>query len=278
VSAGTLYVVATPIGNLSDVSPRAAATLGKVAVVAAEDTRRTRALLSHLDIHGKRLVKLDAHAGERAIGRVIDALAAGTDVALVTDAGTPGVSDPGAALVRSAAEAGMAVVAIAGPSAVTAAAAVSGLVEGGFWFIGFLPRKGEKRRRLLARIAETPEPVILFEAPTRLGATLQDLARAEPERAAAICRELTKVHEQIVRGTLADLAGGGHETRGEITLVLGPGAAETPRATPEDVEQMVRQRLEAGASPRDVATEVSEMTGQSRRDVYARALRMQREG
>lgn len=271
MTRGRLFIVATPIGNLEDLSPRAAAILGTVPIIAAEDTRRTRALLSHLGVRGKRLVKIDAHASDRAIAQLIAELEQGADVALATDAGTPGVSDPGAALVRAAAQAGVEVIGIAGPSAVTTAAAVSGLVEGPFFFLGFLPRKGDKRRRALDRIRTSEEPVILFESPQRIARTLSDLATLDPTRPAALCRELTKMYEETRRGTVAELAAQLPSVRGEITLVLGPAEA---RATPpgDDVDALIGARLDAGGSAKDVATEVAEMTGQRRRAVYARVL------
>jgi 16S rRNA (cytidine1402-2'-O)-methyltransferase len=275
--SGALFVVATPIGNLGDLGQRTAQTLSQVDVVAAEDTRRTRALLSHLGIQGKRLVKVDAHAASRVIEKVVEDLLAGRNVAVVTDAGTPSVSDPGARLVRAAAEKGVAVVGIPGPSAVTTAAAVSGLVEGAFWFVGFLPRKGEKRRRLLARIAGFGDPIVLFEAPGRARTTLNDLATLDPTRCAVVCRELTKLHEQTLRGTLQDLAATvPDDLRGEVTIVLGRGAPLEPDAS-EDVDRLIRERMAAGASARDVASELSEVTGRSRRELYARVLDISRE-
>jgi 16S rRNA (cytidine1402-2'-O)-methyltransferase len=276
VPTGTLYVLGTPIGNLGDLSSRAAETLAGADIVAAEDTRRTRTLLTHLGIRGKRLVKMDAHAERRSVDSLVRELAMGRTVVLATDAGTPGVSDPGAAMVRAAASAGARIIGIPGPSAVTTAAAVSGLVEGSFWFVGFLPRKGEKRRRLLAKIAASEDPVILFEAPSRVASTLADLAPMDPTRAVVVCRELTKVHEEIVRGEMGAVAGSLGEVRGEVTMVLGPAATPTPEDGPEEVDRLISERLAAGTSAKDVATAVSEITGRSRREIYARVLELRK--
>jgi 16S rRNA (cytidine1402-2'-O)-methyltransferase len=273
--SGTLYVVATPIGNLGDVTRRAAETLAGADRIAAEDTRRTRALLTHLGVSGKPLVTLDANAPDRAVEDLVNRLAEGESVALVTDAGTPGVSDPGARLVRAAAARGVPVVAIPGASAVTAAVAVSGLVEGPFLFLAFLPRKGEKRRRAIRRIATSPEPVVLFEAPTRIRETLVDLAEAMPERTACIARELTKVHEEALRGSLLELSRQEITDRGEFTVVVA-GAGEIEEDDLEDLDTLVAARLAAGDPPRTVADEVAAISGKPRREIYARVLELRR--
>jgi 16S rRNA (cytidine1402-2'-O)-methyltransferase len=274
--SGTLYVVSTPIGNLGDLSRRAAETLAAVDRVAAEDTRRTRALLSHLGIERKLLTKLDANVPDRVLDDVVERLASGESVALVTDAGTPSVSDPGARLVRKAAARGVPVVAIPGPSAVTAAVAVSGLVDGPFTFLGFLPRRGEKRRAAVLRIARSEEPVVLFEAPGRIKDTLAELAGSMPDRPACIGRELTKVHEEVLRGTLGELAGKTLTERGEFTLVVA--AASEPELAGEDldVEALVERELATGAPSRDIAERVAELTGKPRREVYAAVLNARR--
>jgi len=268
----TLFVVGTPIGNLDDLTLRAAETLRHVPHVAAEDTRRTRALLSHLGVHGRALHTLDAHASDRVVAGVVARLVAGEDVALVTDAGMPAVSDPGARLVAAAAAAGVAVRVVPGPSALTAAVAVSGLVDGPFWFAGFLPRKGGKRRDVLERIARSSEPVVLFESPQRTAGALVDLAARQPARPAAVCRELTKVHETIERGALAELAAR-TEWRGEVVIVLGPGApAPAPACTDDaEVRVAVRRRLARGESVREVAAALAAETGRPRRELYALA-------
>jgi 16S rRNA (cytidine1402-2'-O)-methyltransferase len=270
---GTLYLVATPIGNLGDMTERALATLRRVAHLAAEDTRRTRGLLSHFGIGGKELHALDANASERAVARVVALLRDGSDVAFVTDAGTPGVSDPGRALVNAAAAAGVPISALPGASAVTTAVALSGLVAGPFLFLGFLPRQGSGRKELLERIARETLPVLLFEAPHRMQATLLELAAACPDRPAAICRELTKLHEEVLRGSLRELGAAEREWRGEIVIVLGE-SAPLPVAGSSDAELRERARglLAGGASVRAIADHLSEISGRARREVYALVL------
>lgn len=271
----TLFVVGTPIGNLDDLTARAAATLRAVEHVAAEDTRRTRALLSHLDIHGKQLHALDANAPPQRVAGLVERLEAGESVALVTDAGMPAVSDPGAALVRAAAARGVRVEVVPGPSALTAAVALSGLVEGPFLFLGFLPRSGGKRRAALERVAATTEPVVLFEAPNRTAATLADLAALEPGRVACVCRELTKIHEETVRGSLAILAEPAREWRGEVAIVVGPGTGRpAPRLDDAELDARITERLDAGASPRTVTDELLADSGLPRRELYARIQRL----
>jgi 16S rRNA (cytidine1402-2'-O)-methyltransferase len=271
--SGTLYLVATPIGNLADLTERAATTLRSVQHVAAEDTRRTRGLLSHLGITGKDLHTLDANASERAVAKIVTLLREGNAVAFVTDAGTPGVSDPGRALVNAAVAAGAPITSLPGASAVTTAVALSGLVAGPFVFLGFLPRQGSGRKELLERVARETWPVVLFEAPHRIHETLVDLAADCPERAAALCRELTKLHEEVLRGSLRELAAVEREWLGEIVLVLGEAAA-LPVAGSSDEELRISARalLEGGASVKAVAQHLSEISGRSRREVYALVL------
>ena len=270
---GTLYLVATPIGNLGDITERAVKILRQVSQIAAEDTRRTRGLLSHLGITGKELHALDANATERAVERVVALLREGKDVAFVTDAGTPGVSDPGRALLNAALAAGVSVTTLPGASALTAAVALSGLVAGPFLFLGFLPRQGSGRQELLERIRQETLPVVLFEAPHRIAATLTDLAQVSPTRNVAVCRELTKLYEEVLRGTLTELAATEREWLGEIVVVLGEGAKAAPLGS-SDSEIKVRavRLIEGGASVRAVADELAESTGRSRREVYALVL------
>src|SRR2546422_2991903 len=233
--AGTLYVVATPLGTLGDLSPRAAETLKRAAVVAAEDTRRTKTLLHHVGSPAD-LLSFHAHSPASAPRKILELLHAGSDVALVTDAGTPTVSDPGAGLVAEARARGIPVVTIPGPTAVAAALAVSGLGADRYVFLGFLPRKGGDRRRLLEVVAESEWTVVLFEAPNRVAGLLRDLAAAcGAGRRAAVARELTKVFEETRDGTLAELAGCHAEApaRGEVTgIVAGTGKNRTPVRTP----------------------------------------------
>jgi 16S rRNA (cytidine1402-2'-O)-methyltransferase len=265
-----LHLVATPIGNLGDITERAVVTLRAARHIAAEDTRRTRGLLSHLAITGKELHALDANASERAVERVVAMLRAGEDVAFVTDAGTPGVSDPGRALVLAAAAAGAPITALPGASALTAAVALSGLVGGPFCFLGFLPRQGSGRKALLERIAHDTLPVVLFEAPHRMQDTLRELAEHCPEREAAVCRELTKLHEEVLRGSLRELADAEREWLGEIVLVLGEAPERPPLGSSDhELTERARGLLEGGASVRAIADHLAEISGRSRREVYA---------
>lgn len=271
-ASGTLYVVGTPIGNLGDLSPRAAELLKSADLIAAEDTRRTRALLTHLGARGVAVERLDANARASDVERFVERLLGGARVALVTDAGMPSTSDPGAVLVRAAAERGIEIVTVPGPSAVSAAASVSGLVDGPFLFLGFLPRDGKKRERAIARIAASPEPVVLFEAPSRTAATLRELATAMPERRASVSRELTKLHEETVRSTLSELAER-DDWRGEVTIVIAAADASQPAATTVDeaeLEARIAERLRAGASVRSVVDELVVWSGRPRRELYAR--------
>jgi 16S rRNA (cytidine1402-2'-O)-methyltransferase len=196
----------------------------------------------------------------------------------VTDAGMPSVSDPGSALLRSAIRRGIHVEIVPGPSAVTAAVALSGLVDASFWFVGFLPRRGRVRAELLARIETFPDPVVLFEAPTRIAATLSELGARAPERQAALCRELTKLHEEVVRGTLAELASTERSFRGEITLVLGHSSQPASVPTELDLDEEIARRLEDGASAKEIATELAATTGLARREIYGRVLSVKQRG
>jgi 16S rRNA (cytidine1402-2'-O)-methyltransferase len=272
--AGTLYVVATPLGNLGDLSPRAAETLTRAAVVAAEDTRRSKTLLQHVGSRAK-LLSFHAHSTVKAQHRLFDLLASGRDVALVTDAGTPAVSDPGAELVAGARARGIPVVSIPGPTAVGAALAVSGLPADRYLFLGFLPRKGRDRARLLETVARSQWTVVLFEAPTRVAELLADLTSVcGPTRRAAVARELTKVFEETRDGTLPELAGYYAEApvRGEVTVVVAGTGTATPPAPgeppPPDAENRARLLLAEGMTRKDVAERLAEETGISRNSAY----------
>jgi 16S rRNA (cytidine1402-2'-O)-methyltransferase len=233
----TLYIVATPIGNLGDITIRAVDVLKSVDRIAAEDTRHTKKLLSHLGIEGKPMDAVHAHSNARDIARLVERLTNGESIALVSDAGTPVVSDPGDALVRGAIAAGVKVVPIPGASAVLSALVASGLAGGaGFRFFGFVARDGAARREAIAKMCETAEPVVVYESPERTADTLRELADATPDRPACVARELTKMHEEIVRGSLRELAeakGEGGEWRGEIVIVLG---AHSPAAREETID------------------------------------------
>lgn len=274
-AGGTLFVVATPIGNLGDITLRAVDTLRGAARIVAEDTRRTRALLSHLGISGKPVDRLDAHASDADIDRVLARLTDdGEDIALVSDAGTPVVSDPGTALIRKAALAGVSVVPIPGASAVMAVVSASGLVTGGFVFLGFLPRAGDERREAIARVRRAEEAVVLFEAPFRMAALLDDLAEAMPDREAVVGRELTKVYEEFLRGTLRELSETekGREWIGELSIVLGPWEARASEEAPADLDARIDEELAKGRRPKEIAEAMAMATGRPRREIYARVL------
>jgi 16S rRNA (cytidine1402-2'-O)-methyltransferase len=276
-AGASLYVVATPIGNLGDVTLRALEVLRAVPLIAAEDTRIARRLLARYEI-GSRLVSYHAQSGRARLDALLGHLRGGADLALVTDAGTPGVSDPGDELVAAWADEGGLVVPIPGPSAVLAALAASAVAGPRWGFEGFLPRTGRERRERLSRIAADDRGVVLFEAPTRLAATLQDLAAAcGGERSAAICRELTKVHEQIRRGTLAELveavASGEVPARGEIVIVIGPASVveltrDEAREALSEGRAQVDGLVAGGLNRSEAARRVALATGRSRRSLY----------
>jgi len=267
---GTLYVVATPIGNLGDLSPRAAEVLRLADVVVAEDTRRTRTLLTHVGAHPGDLLSLPAFDEEGRLGRVVARLAAGAAVALVTDAGTPGVSDPGSRLVEGAWGVGARVVPVPGPSAALAALSASGLAADRFLFAGFLPRKGGARAEALRWLAGVPATLVLFEAGNRASSTLADLQEALGDREAALARELTKLHEEITRGRLSDLRirfpG---DLRGEVTLVVA-GADALPAEEPAgSAEEEILRRLAEGEAPTAVARAIARGRAMGRSEAYA---------
>jgi len=272
--AGTLYVVATPLGNLGDLTARAVATLRQVGVVAAEDTRRARKLLSHVGAT-PRLVSYHAHSRPSVETSLLHRLRDGTDVALVTDAGTPGISDPGVALVAAARAAGIRVTPVPGPSAAAAALSAAGVPADRYLFLGFIPRGGRARERLLAEVGRSPWTVVLFEAAPRLAKLLQDLARvAGSERRIVVAREITKLHEELRDGTAMDLAGYYAETpaRGEVTLVVEgsrPGSAQVEGVGAEEAaKERARDLLSHGVSRRDVTQTLAEEFGWTRNVAY----------
>ena len=270
---GTLYVIGTPIGNLEDLTLRAGRILSAVPLVAAEDTRVTRRLLAHLDAH-PRLLSCHEHNWKRQLPRLLDALAEG-DVALATDAGSPAISDPGAGLVAAVAEAGHFVVSIPGVSAVTAALSVAGFPADRFVFFGFLPRRRSDRTVRLIEAARPAQTIVLFEAPHRLRATLADIADALNDPSIAVCRELTKLHEEVWRGTASAALDHFTEPRGEFTIVIGPVALAAPEYSASEDElmdaarQALMERRAAGKRGRDAVAEVVASTGLPRRAVYA---------
>jgi len=273
---GTLYVVSTPIGHLEDVTLRALRVLREAELVLAEDTRRTRILL---DRHGiaARPVSLHAHNEAARVARVLDTLERGGRVALVSDAGTPLVSDPGERLVAAVIAAGHVVEAVPGPSAVLAALAVAGLPTARFAFAGFLPRRAGERDAWLVAWRERPETLVLFESPRRVGPTLGRLAEILGDRPACLARELTKLHEEVARGLLSELASKfSTGTRGEVTIVVGGCPRETAAGSAPDLdaalEAAIGAQLAAGETTRAIAARLSIQYGVPRREVYARAL------
>jgi 16S rRNA (cytidine1402-2'-O)-methyltransferase len=273
--AGTLWLVGTPIGNLGDVTDRARRTLARVDVIACEDTRRTRKLLTHLGIGGARLVTFFEGNERRRVPELIDHLRAGRDVAVVSDAGMPGLSDPGERLVRAAVGQGIEVDVVPGPSAAIAALVLSGLPAARFAFEGFLPRKAGERRARLQHLASDPRTVVLFESPRRLGGLLADAAEILVDRPAAVVRELTKIHQEVVRGSLTDLAArfDEEEVRGEVAVVIGGRPAHVGRDELEALAERVEALTSEGMARREAAARVAEETGASRRALYEASLR-----
>lgn len=267
---GKLFVVATPLGNMGDLSSRAGEVLRSVDVVAAEDTRRSRVLLRHVEARPK-VLSFHAHSPQSRMDELVRMLEEGRSVALLTDAGTPAVSDPGAALVERVRAVGVEVVAIPGPSAVVAALSVSGFPADRFTFLGFLPRKGKDRDRLLNVAAESPMTVVIFEAPNRLVSLLEALSRVcGAGRRAVVTRELTKVHESVKSGTLADLAGYYREKapKGEVTVLIASKPRERNVFDEGIIRARARELLAKGESRRDVAARLAVEMKVSRKETY----------
>jgi len=274
IDAG-LHVVATPIGNLKDISLRALSTLAAADAVVAEDTRVTKTLLAHYGISTP-LVAYHEHNAQVMRPHLIARLEAGAKLALVSDAGTPLVSDPGYRLVQEALEKNIHVTTAPGPSAVLAALVVAGLPTDRFFFEGFLPHKSGPRRARLAELAHVPGTLVFFESPRRIAETIADCLAALGERNAAVARELTKLYETVKRGTLTELAEelAKEEPRGEIVLLVAPPEPGSAAAAEEDLDARIEAALQTHASVKDAAAVVSAATGQPRRQVYARALQI----
>ena len=273
----TLYIVGTPIGNLEDLTPRAARILSEVDLVAAEDTRVTRRLLNHLGIR-PRTTSFNQHNWRDKVDGVLAELSKG-HVALVTDAGMPGISDPGSELVLAASSAGFKVEVVPGPSAVTSAVALSGFAGDGFTFLGFLPRQKKNRQFNLRSAFNSQVPQVIFEAPHRLRATLSDLDVVFGDRPLAVCRELTKLYEEVFRGTAAEGLDHFDSPRGEVVIVIqGRPATTSPLAETKsednqsDVEEELRQRLsqlkKEGVKAKEAVAAVVEISGLSKNQVY----------
>jgi 16S rRNA (cytidine1402-2'-O)-methyltransferase len=277
--ASGLYLVATPIGNLRDITLRALETLAAADVIACEDTRVTHKLLDHYGITAP-LTPYHEHNAAAARPKLLARLAAGEAVALVSDAGTPLVSDPGFKLVRAAREADHAVIAAPGASAALAALVVAGLPTDRFFFEGFLPAKDGARRARIAELSPIPATLILYESGPRIARTLGALADGLGPREAAVCRELTKLHEEVRRGDLSALARAydeGAETRGEFVIVIAPPDADATASSDHDVDTLLRQALQR-ASVKDAVSDVAAATGRPRREIYRRALALNESG
>jgi len=267
---GRVHVIATPIGNLEDLSPRALRLLRESSVIACEDTRRTGRLCAHFEVKTPRM-SLHEHNETRRLPALLARLDAGDDVALVCDAGTPLLSDPGARFVEAARASGSRIVPVPGPSAILAALVASGLATRPFTFLGFLPRKGQARRRAMEQLRRLPGTLVLFEAPGRVNQTLRELYDLLGARPVAIARELTKLHEEILRGQLGSLRL--EEERGEVTLIVEGGEAEASDRMPDaEVDALIQKLRAEGGSSRDVAREVAEASGRSRSQIYSRLL------
>jgi len=267
-----LAVCATPIGNLDDVTLRVLAELGQADVVLAEDTRHTRLLLERHGLEA-RLLSFHEHNEEERIAAIVPRLEAGERIALVSDAGLPGLSDPGLRLVRAARDAGLEVTVFPGASAVTTALVTSGLGDGRFLFVGFLPRRARALAALWEALRWWDGAVVAFESPRRLPATLHSLAAAEPERRVAVCRELSKRFEEVVVGSATELAERFTEPpKGEVTLVLGPGAGPPAERGADEAVEAVRELVAAGTPRRAAADVVARLTGEPRNALYRRSL------
>jgi 16S rRNA (cytidine1402-2'-O)-methyltransferase len=271
--ASGLYLIATPIGNLGDISPRASAVLAAVDTVLCEDTRHSGRLLAALGLK-VRLKPYHEHNAARVRPKIVEALAQGGRIALISDAGMPAIADPGHKLVKQAIDSGVMVTAVPGPSAVLMALAISGLPTDRFFFQGFLPAKASARRKVLAELAAVPASLVVFDSPNRLAASLADAAAILGPREAAVSRELTKLHEEVKRGSLDGLArlyAEGTPPKGEIVLVIAPPGSAAPPQDESAVATLLAEAL-AEHPPGRAAAIVAERTGLARRDLYRRAL------
>jgi 16S rRNA (cytidine1402-2'-O)-methyltransferase len=267
----SLYLVATPIGNLEDISLRALRVLGEVSLIAAEDTRRTRKLLAKYGIRTP-LVSYHEHNKRVKTDYILERFTEG-DVALVSDAGMPGMSDPGYELVVAASARGIPVVPVPGPSVVISALVVSGLPTDRFVYLGFLPRRAGSRRRLLESVADEVGTIVILEAPHRLPATLEDILNVLGDRRIAVCRELTKIHEEIFRGVVSEARAHFDQPRGEFTLVIA-GREEVERRLTDEVEQELGRLRRSGVTAREAVASLARETGLSRRELYRAWLKL----
>jgi 16S rRNA (cytidine1402-2'-O)-methyltransferase len=276
MTSGVLTLIATPIGNLSDITTRAVDALANATIVCCEDTRRSGLLLQHLGISGKKFLVVNEHTEHDACEEIVAALHGGSNVALITDAGTPGISDPGERVVRAVIDAGLRVTSTPGPAALVMALVVSGLSTSRFVFEGFIPRSGVERTQRLSDIANEARTVVLYEAPHRLVRTLADLeVVCGPLRQTVLARELTKLHEEIWRGTLHDASHHAQitEPRGEYVVML-EGAKPPAPPTDDELNNAIRDELSKGASRKDSAARVAAKYGVAKRRVYELALQL----
>ncbi len=267
-----LYVVATPIGNLEDITLRALRTLREVKLIAAEDTRKTKRLLNAYSMQTP-MTSYHEHNKKIKLDYILNHLKE-DDVALVSEAGMPGVSDPGYELIRAATQAGIPVVPVPGPSAVITALVVSGLPTDRFLYLGFLPRRASARKKALESVAQETETLVILEAPHRLQPTLNDLQLVLGDRQLAVCRELTKLHEEVFRGTIGQAIARFTEPRGEFTLVIEGKREEKPRISNEDIEQRLCDMYQSGARTKEAIVRVAGETGLSRRELYRTFLKI----
>jgi 16S rRNA (cytidine1402-2'-O)-methyltransferase len=272
-SCGILYVVATPIGNLEDITLRALRILKEVDLIAAEDTRHTKQLLNHFDIHTPLISYYREKEAERS-EELVQKLLAGETIALVSDAGTPGISDPGAVLVKKAREAGVTIVPLPGPSALTASLSAAGIVDGTFLFLGFPPAKKGQRQKLLSTFVEAPWALVFYESPHRIDALLADVLAVLGDRQAFWARELSKLYEDLQAGSISELLAlaTGKKNRGEFVLIIQPGSGRQ-EATGENVEEILLWYKEnTELSLKDVSRQIAKDLGLSRSDIYQKAL------
>ena len=275
---GKLFVVATPIGNLKDITLRALEVLKNVDIVACEDTRQTKKLLTHYGIEGKKLIPYHEHNEKRQAEKLISLLVEGKDVALVSDSGTPCISDPGYRLVKKARESGIEVFPVPGPSAVIAALSASGFPTNAFTFLGFLPKKEKQLKEKLEEIVRHPYTVVCYESPHRLKRTLELIAELEPGKEIGVFKEISKVNELFLKGTAEDVLKALEEKdalRGEFVLLFPPEEKEKERA--EDLEEMLLELRGRGFSLKDAVKEVRKLTGVSKRKIYEKALKVFKE-
>ena len=271
MARGKLILCGTPIGNLDDSTPRLAQTLTHADIVACEDTRRTRKLLTHLGVHAKELITYNEANERRRASELVERMKGGATVALVSDAGMPGLSDPGYRLVSAAVEAGITTEVVPGPSAAISALSISGIAPGRFVFEGFLPRKGGERKRHLEQLVDEKRTLVFYESPHRIADALVDLADVLGDRPAAMARELTKLHEEVVRGTLSELAefARNEPPRGEITLVVSGavGESKTP-IEPAELARRAKALMDQGVERKEAMHEVARAAGVSKRAVF----------